>query len=291
MFTSESVNTFLAIVRTGSFVQAAEIVGTTQSTISHRVRLLEQQLGQTLILRTRGSRSIALTSAGETFLDIAQRWKFLEVETEQLKMSNERRLSVGAVDSVSIYVLPKFFGLLSTDIPSVRLHLETGNHWQLYARVASGHLHTAFTFNAPDHSDLITCKLRTYDMVVAVSAGTLDPRRRRVSMDELPLNQECYIRWSNEFDLWRTVRNRGHSANWIDKGHLLPPLLRRKGTWAIIPTFMAKTVKSYAQASIVNLDSSPPNLSLFMTRKKNDLSLRPSELSLIEKALALTVLT
>jgi DNA-binding transcriptional LysR family regulator len=71
MLFSEEINTFLAVVRSGSLLQAAEIVSTTQSTVSYRIQSLERRIGHLLLLRSRGARGISLTAEGERFLDIA----------------------------------------------------------------------------------------------------------------------------------------------------------------------------------------------------------------------------
>ena len=61
--------TFIEIVATGSFVGAAERLHLTQTAVSARVRLLEEQVGRRLFVRNRaGAR---LTPAGERFAHYA----------------------------------------------------------------------------------------------------------------------------------------------------------------------------------------------------------------------------
>lgn len=62
--------TFLAVVDTGSFVAAAARVHVTQSTVSMRVRTLENRLGKVLFERSKSG--AALTPAGEQFMKHAQ---------------------------------------------------------------------------------------------------------------------------------------------------------------------------------------------------------------------------
>lgn len=66
----ERVRTFLEIVHTGSFLRAAERLNVTQTTVSARIRTLEDELGRTLFIRNRnGAR---LTPAGIEFERFAQ---------------------------------------------------------------------------------------------------------------------------------------------------------------------------------------------------------------------------
>src|SRR5690348_6221105 len=65
----ELARTFLEIVSTGSFIKAAERLHVAQTTVSARIRTLEQQLGRPLFVRNKAGAS--LTPAGEQFLRFA----------------------------------------------------------------------------------------------------------------------------------------------------------------------------------------------------------------------------
>src|SRR5918998_5025161 len=65
----ELARTFLEIVSTRSFVRAAERLNVGQTTVSARIRSLEQQLGRPLFVRNKGGAT--LTPAGEQFLRYA----------------------------------------------------------------------------------------------------------------------------------------------------------------------------------------------------------------------------
>ncbi|QTD91356.1 LysR family transcriptional regulator [Burkholderia anthina] len=109
MLIGDEVVTFLAVVQSGSLQQAAEIVHATQSTVSYRIQALEQRIGHALLLRSRGSRTLSLTAEGERFLDIAERWRTLEREAQQLGSKSDRSLSIGAADALALHVLQPFF--------------------------------------------------------------------------------------------------------------------------------------------------------------------------------------
>jgi DNA-binding transcriptional LysR family regulator len=67
---TDRARTFLEIVHTGSFLKAAERLHVTQTTVSARIRVLEEELGRRLFVRNRnGAR---LTSAGVEFERFAQ---------------------------------------------------------------------------------------------------------------------------------------------------------------------------------------------------------------------------
>ena len=62
---------FVALAECLSFTRAAERVHVTQSTLSHQIRQLEEELGQPLFDRI--GKRVMLTEAGETYLGYASR--------------------------------------------------------------------------------------------------------------------------------------------------------------------------------------------------------------------------
>lgn len=62
----ELARTFIAIVSTGSFIRASERLNVAQTTVSARIRNLEQLLGRDLFVRNKGGAN--LTPAGQQFL-------------------------------------------------------------------------------------------------------------------------------------------------------------------------------------------------------------------------------
>ena len=55
----------VAVAEEGSFVQAARRLGYSRSTISHQISHLEAAIGESLLVRGSGSRSVVVTPAGK----------------------------------------------------------------------------------------------------------------------------------------------------------------------------------------------------------------------------------
>ena len=84
--------TFLEIVKTGSFVRAAANLNITQTAVSARIRVLEEQLDRQLFIRNKaGAR---LTQAGDQFLryatSLVQLWERATSELGDLDSDFER---------------------------------------------------------------------------------------------------------------------------------------------------------------------------------------------------------
>ena len=131
--TQQEIDAFLAIVEQGSVTGAAESLFLTQSTLSNRLRVLEEELGTQLFRRGRGQRRIELTEAGERFIPLAEKWRLLWRETASF--STQQRLDFVAISSVNTYIMPQVLrrmGELS------HISLCTYHTMEAYTQVESG---------------------------------------------------------------------------------------------------------------------------------------------------------
>lgn len=76
------VKTFITVATTKNFNRAAAILGYSQSSVTHHVKMLERELGAPLFERFRFARNIALTDAGRSVLGYSQRLVALAEETK-----------------------------------------------------------------------------------------------------------------------------------------------------------------------------------------------------------------
>lgn len=125
----DDLRIFLAVARTGSISGAAKQLGVQHSTISRRMRKMEQTLGARLVERKKAG--YELTSAGENVKQAA-----LRVETEVLgvdgvvlgKDSNlVGPLRVTAINNMASTVLMPMFSSFSQAYPRVDLHIVVSN--------------------------------------------------------------------------------------------------------------------------------------------------------------------
>lgn len=65
--TSLEIEAFLTVQSIGSVTKAAELLYISQSSLSTRLRTLEQELGCSLFVRGKGARAMMLTPEGERF--------------------------------------------------------------------------------------------------------------------------------------------------------------------------------------------------------------------------------
>lgn len=120
---------FLAVAEERSFTKAAIRLGTSQSTLSSRVRHLEERLGFRLLNRT--TRSVTTTEAGERLLaTLAPR--IAEIEGEVDALQSQRGRAAGQVrislseDAWYHFVWPRLRGVLPGH-PDIRLEVHLDN--------------------------------------------------------------------------------------------------------------------------------------------------------------------
>lgn len=120
---------FLAVARTGSISGGAKHLGVQHSTVSRRMRSLEEKLGARLIERKKGG--YELTIAGENVKQTAIRIEreILGVDEALLGKDAILRgpLRVSAINNMASSVLMPMFACFSEQNPEVELHITVSN--------------------------------------------------------------------------------------------------------------------------------------------------------------------
>ena len=117
----DQLRTFIAIVETGSFTKAAEVVHKTQSAVSMQMKRLEERLSRPIFARD--GRASKLTDDGERLLDYARR--IVKLNVEALAAFNDAELTgrvrLGVPDDYADRYLPEIMARFSRAYPSVEL--------------------------------------------------------------------------------------------------------------------------------------------------------------------------
>ncbi len=105
---TEELKTFIFLSKVKNFTLAAEQLFVAQSTVTNRISELEKEVGKRLF--TRGSKTVALTEAGEIFLRYAERILELQdssIEEMNALSSHSRKFCIGAINATyETYVKP-----------------------------------------------------------------------------------------------------------------------------------------------------------------------------------------
>ncbi len=146
---SELLRSFLIVQRTGSFTDAAEILGLTQPAISLQMKRLQQIVGGELF--ERGAGGLHLTAKGETVEQYAVRIVNLNVQMLRRCGSGNagRTFRVGVPNIFASTHLLSLKNAVESGLPEHRFLITWGRSDELIDNVRTGYLDAAFAFLAP----------------------------------------------------------------------------------------------------------------------------------------------
>jgi len=144
---------FEAVAREGSFCGAAERLGYTQSAVSQQIQALERVVGQRLVERSKGKRSVGLTRAGELLLvhaeQILARAQAAHADLVALAHGTAGTLRVGIYQSAGAHILPSVMARFTAAWPRIRVRFtESGSNTELLRLVEQGELDLTWTYAA-----------------------------------------------------------------------------------------------------------------------------------------------
>ena len=136
----KQIKYFHAVVRLGSFSEAAEQCYISQSAISQQVQALERELGVTLLKRE--NRHFSLTPAGEHFyrqsLLFMADFDRLCKETKQIAQGDDFVLRVGYTKGYGGAEFQRAVAEFTAKYPDVPIDMKNGNHEDLYEMLRGG---------------------------------------------------------------------------------------------------------------------------------------------------------
>ncbi len=123
--TLSQLRTFVTVVETGTYSEAALELGTAQSTLSHAINELERTLGQKLL--ERGRHGATPTTFGETILEHARdalnALEALEQVTHLEREGLRGKLRIASMRSTATHILPAVMHGFRTQHPNIRFEL------------------------------------------------------------------------------------------------------------------------------------------------------------------------
>ena len=144
----DSVKAFVLTAELQSFTRAAEVLGSTQSAISLKLRRLEQQLGRRLLERT--PRRVRLSAEGLTFLEAARDLIGAHQRAVASFGVEQRRLVVGISHQIVGSVLPALLRRMSEHDPNLVIELRVAGSRDVVQDYEKGGLDAALTLQPED---------------------------------------------------------------------------------------------------------------------------------------------
>jgi DNA-binding transcriptional LysR family regulator len=249
---------FKQVAELRSFTKAAEALSLTQPTISYQIRLLEEELGQPLF-ETVGRRA-RLTPAGEMFLPTAE--KFLNAVEEakgvvdRMNAGEEGRVSIAAIGSSTVYVLPELLYQFGITYPHIETRLRTAGGDEIRNMVKNNQVDLGILGSHVSVSDFASLRLFQDEIVPFVHARHPLAKKRKVTFAQLarePLIQlGTWKSWQNYvLSIFRQVGVTPTIRLQLDSIDAVKRMVERGLGFAIIPHTAAQD--EVAEGKLVKL--------------------------------------
>jgi DNA-binding transcriptional LysR family regulator len=183
--------TFLEIVKTGSFVRAAANLNITQTAVSARVRVLEEQLDRQLFVRNKaGAR---LTQAGDQFLryatSLVQLWERARHDVA-MPVGRENVVTVGGEHSLWNPLLRNWLVWMKNEASDVAIRAQIDVPERLIDQVQEGIMDLAVVYAPPPRTGIVE-ELLLDETLVAVST--------HAAADDHWWDDYVFVDWGPEF--------------------------------------------------------------------------------------------
>jgi DNA-binding transcriptional LysR family regulator len=189
--------TFLTLVKVRNFHKAAKKLHVTQSTISARVKKLEEHLGCILFIRNKAG--VTLTDAAIKFKrhadSIVQLWEHAREETSHNEIITES-LTIGARYGLWEPLLLDWLLYLKPQIPNAVINAQNGTATDLIQKLHNGTIDLCIVYTPYEYEGLKSEKLFEEQFVMVSKNPTSGSATD---------NDYMYVNWGSEFKRKHTL--------------------------------------------------------------------------------------
>lgn len=200
---------FLEVARTGSFTAATKSTGIPKSTLSEKIRDLEEELGTTLIIRT--TRSLKLTEAGQVYVrkiaaSIDQLFLAKE-ELRQLRSKPSGKIRVSLLPNLANTQFTERMGEFLQKFPDVSLELD---FTERVVHLLEEGFDVCVRAGQPADSSLLSKRIRRDRSILVSSPSYL--KRRGEPKGVADLRNHELVQWSLHKGLWHLTNKEQRSV-------------------------------------------------------------------------------
>lgn len=182
----DTLRTFIALAHTNNFTKAAENLHIVQSTVSVRIKALEEELGVALFERT--NKQVRLTKQGELYLAYAQR--IIDLSDESVmhlksSMFYERYITVGGLDIIWRCGLYRLLRGYLMNNPQISLNTVTYISDYINQLLIDGTVDVAFVATPPKLKKIEIVPAFSDEVIFVASPSLPVSRRASVNVQEL----------------------------------------------------------------------------------------------------------
>ena len=260
-----TLRTFLELAATGNFSRVAERLHLTQSTVSARIKVLEEQINCVLFERTPSR--VNLTPAGQRFHRYVAEMQRLWRQGQQdvaLPAGFEGSIGIGSAAGLWQRVFPRLINWMRDRFPSLGVHLETGGSGQLIQRVSQGLLDVVVT-DVPQVLPELHVEQLGEDKLVMVS-------RRPMVLMECRSEDYVYVDWGSAYRdaHCEKLPHLSNAPTYIDSGDVALQYVLDNAGFVFLPISDVKPHIESGRLSIVEDSPTFSRLAYLVYAHRND---------------------
>jgi len=245
-----------------NFTRAAERLHVTQSTLSHQIKQLEDELGTQLF--DRSGKRVALTESGEAFLHHATR-ALQEIDRGLGALRDDPQeavgeLRIGSTPTFNLGFIPDCIAAFQPRYPGVRVVVEELAADLIAQRLQQGTLDLGIAYRPATPGALQFEPLYNEEMVLVVAQGHPLARRKRVRMVELHRLPMVLLpaSFATRQMLDECFRSCGAEPQVVAEINALAPIMGLVAKTRLAAIVAANAVQPNAGLAIVRLESPTP---------------------------------
>ena len=238
--TNAEIEAFIAVCEYKNISKAADKFYISQSSLSTKIKTLEEKIGCPLFTRSKGSRNITLTEEGHKFLELAL--KYQEIVNEMMSVgikSRPPKLRVSSIDSMGTYLFTPVYEQFMYRMPNIILEIQDMESHPAYVSMEAGLTDLSFTVSRRESKKVITFKAFSEPMIFVCSSLSSFPST--VGLSDLDVKNEIYIPWFETFMQWHDeiFGNKRHPQIQLQIMSQLEFFLAKPNNWAVVPASAA----------------------------------------------------
>lgn len=263
----EQLDTFLSLTKTKNFTRTAEELNVVQSTVTTRIKALEEEIGESLF--SRKARRVEMTQEGRTFYEYAMNIIQLMNESGEavrLQKKYKERIVFAAVGSVWESQLFKMIKTVKNKNMAIRMI--TDHSLSIIKQISYGSVDIGFVYTVPVSPDFEAAEL--YEEELLLVSGK---KIRKIHSKELLDYSYIHYNWGKAFMEWfeQEIENEGMMPWRVDSISLAMNLLNEGGI-AFLPKSIASPYIKQGQLFAVQFTShrEVPERKVYIVYKKNN---------------------
>ena len=268
--TREAIESFLATVRLQSVSEAANALFVSQSTISHRLQVLEAELNTKLFYRQRGFKHLTLTESGKNFIPLGNQWLELDSTIHQsLSATPSGKIVIGSMDSINQYLLNDIIRQIKLNDPRLNLQFVSYHSQEIYSRLTLGHMDIGFAFY-PIHYEIDAIPVFKEPLYMISVVDSLYPQGP-IHPQQLKKQDQILFRWNPDILSWNHEWWPESEPPYVqvDSTALLTTFLTEPRHWAVCPASVAENLRAQGLIEIHPFSIPVPHRICYLLKKKH----------------------